>query len=342
MTAPATPAPAAPAASPAPAVVPPAAVDPVTPVVVAPKPAATPLAPAVEPKAGDPPPPPVVGSWPDDWRTRASKNKDGTVDDKRLARLARYASPEVALDALINAQDRIAKGDLQKVLGANPTADEVAEYRLANGIPVKPEEYKVELPGGRVVGEADKPLVGKFLESMHKVHAPPALVNSALTAYYEMQDEQIRAREDADVDAKVLTEDLLKDEYGQEYRPNLKAVKGLLDQFGDEAGNRILSARFPDGSLMFNDPAVMRAFVHLARELNPAATVAPGSTASAGQTMADEINALKADMANEASDYYTAPKISKTVAGMAMKDTPKAIRYRELLAAQERLQAKAA
>jgi hypothetical protein len=330
-----TPAPAAPAASPAPAAVTPAA-DPLKPAAAAPAaspPAVAPAAPAkpavaIDPAADDPPAA-TPATFPEDWRKQLSKG-----DEKALKRLERYASPVAIAEALINAQDRIAKG-IKPGLPADATPEQVAEYRAAAGVPEKPEDYKLELGEGRVIGEDDKPLVDQFLKDMHAVNAPPALVNAFLKSYYDQQDAALEAREDKDVEQATATKQALREEYGPEVKAHMQAIVGMLASAPEGVADTLKAARGPDGTLLLNDPNTVRWLVHTAKALNPAATVAPGTSANASQTVTDELNTLRAEMRDEKSDYHTAPKITRN----GIKDTAKAHRYRELLEAQERLEA---
>ena len=286
------PAPAATAATPAPAPAAPAAATP-------PKVPATALDPPADPApaapaAADPPPPADPADPPAaaaDWRSRMSKG-----DEKVLKRLERYASETDAATALIHAQDRIAKG-LKPTLDPKATPEEVKQFRELYGVPEKPEEYKLELANGRVVGDEDRPMVDAFLKDMHAAHAPPALVNAAVNAYYARQDAAVEAREDLDIDQKVACTTELKEDYGPEHKENMRAVVGLLDQAPAELGKALHDARLPDGTLLFNDPRMVRWMVQLAKDLNPAATVVPGNAGNAAQTLTEKIGALKTLMA---------------------------------------------
>jgi hypothetical protein len=268
-------------------------------------------------------------AFPDDWRKQLSKG-----DEKALKRLERYASPVAVAEALINAQDRIAKG-LKPGLPADATPEQIAEYRALLGVPEKPEGYKVELANGRVIGEEDQPMVTKFLTDMHAANAPPAMVNAMLNSYYDLQDEQIEAREDRDIEQSTVAKQALREEYGAETKANMAAIAGMLDAAPTGVGETLRSARGQDGALLLNDVNTVRWLVQMAKAANPAATVAPGSSGNAAQTVADEMTRLKADINNPESDYHKAPMILRD----GIKDTPKAHRYRELLAAQERLEA---
>ena len=280
------PAPAATAATPAPAATPPAAATPpkVAPTALdsgadpaAPAPAAAAADPAAPAPAADPPPAPA------DWRAKLSKG-----DEKVLKRLERYASEADVANALIHAQDRIAKG-IKPELAKDATPEQVTEYRKALGIPEKPEEYKVELANGRVIGDEDRPLVDQFLKDMHAAHTPPAQVNALLNSYYALQDRQVEAREDQDIDQKEACTTELKEAYGPEHRENMRAVNGFLDSLPTGVGDAMREARMADGTLLFNHAPTVRALVQLTKDLNPAATIVPGSAGNAAKTLNEKL-----------------------------------------------------
>lgn len=285
----AAPAPAAPAATPAPA---PAAVTPpkvpATALDPAADPAAAPAAPAAVTPPADPPKDQPAAA---DWRKELAKG-----DEKLAQRLSRYASPADIANALVHAQDRIAKG-IKPMLDPKATPEQVKEYREAYGIPEKPEEYKLELANGRVIGDDDRPLVDQFLKDMHAAHTPPAAVNAMLNSYYAIQDKQVEAREDQDIDQKVACTTELKEEYGPEHKENMRAVNGLLDAMPTGVGDALREARMADGTLLFNHAPIVRALVQMSRDLNPAATVVPGNAGNAAQTVNEKIETIKATAA---------------------------------------------
>src|ERR1044071_5758134 len=179
-----------------------------------PTPAPTP-APAAPPKPGEPAPPAAPeAKWPDNWREGYAGN-----DATKMEVLKRYASPQAALDALFAAKERITKG-LTMGLPADATPEQVAEYRKAHGIPDKPEGYKLTLSEGRVVGEADKPIIDQLLKSAHEMNVKPEVASKFVDFYYQQQEAAIAQREELDATQRTETEEALRQEYGQEYTRN--------------------------------------------------------------------------------------------------------------------------
>lgn len=284
-------APAAPAPAPAPL-----ADDPPTPA-----PAADP-APAAPP-AGDPPP--AAGDWPEDWRTKYSQ------DPAVLKRLERYASPKAAIDALFAAQTRISKGDLLPTLKENATPEDVAEYRTAHGIPLEATGYEINLPNGLVIGDADKPVVDEFLARAHAQNMHPSQVNDALGWYFDKQEQARVAQEARDTEHRMATEDELRAEFGPDYRLNVKLAHEILSSAPGDLSDKLLGGRLADGKLIGNDPDVVRWLTKLSRELNPVATVVPGSGTNAVQAVESEMASMKKLMGDRNSEYWKGPLAAK-------------------------------
>lgn len=281
--------------------------------------------------AGDPPvvpePSPAddpAALWPEDWRQRYAGE-----DEKKLKQLERYASPQAALDALFAAQAKIRSGELKTALKPDATPEEVAQWRSDNGIPESPDKYEVKLPDGLVASDEDKAVIDGFLKSAHEANMHPDQVNKALAWYMDQQEKLADQRAQADAQIRQQTEDVLREEFGPDYRRNIKAVDELLSGAPGELKDRLLGARLSDGTPLGNDPDAIRWLVGLARELNPIGTVLPGSGSNATQALADEKAGIEALMGDRSSEYWKGPKAAQLQA-----------RYRELITAEEKYAAR--
>lgn len=263
--------------------------------------------------------------WPDDWRANLAGN-----DEKLAKRLERFSTPAEILKSFRALEQKQSSGEFKRTLAADATPEEATQWRKENGIPEKPDGYELKLSQGRVIGEADKPQVDKFLQGMHAKNASPELVNSALDAYYEAQETAIAQREDADTLLKQKNEDTLRVEWGSDFRRNLNMIRGLFAGAPDGFADKIFSARFPDGTPVGSDMDALRYFANLGRELNPAGAVVPGAGANAGAAIADEIGQIEKTMRDNPDQYWKGESGEKMQA-----------RYRELLGVRDKL-AKAA
>lgn len=260
-------------------------------------------------------------AWPDDWREGYAGQ-----DEKLLKRLSRYASPKAAFDALISAQDKISRGELKKPLSANASPEELAAYRADQGIPETPDKYDLKLSDGRVIGEADKPLIDKFLTSMHGKNATPEQVSAGIDAYYDVVEEIQAQRYENDESFKQQSEDELRAEFGNDFRRNMNMVSGLLAGAPGNVKEMLMDARTEDGTRIINSPDTLRWLTQLAREINPVAAVVPGAGANAGQAISDEIANITKLMGDPKSEYWKGPKAE------AMQE-----RFRQLTSAKERM-----
>ncbi len=285
---------------------------------------------APDPAAGDPPPAePKAGAWPDDWRERQAKAVDGKVNERVLERLKRYASPQAALDALIAAQDHIHKNKSVKALGPNPTPEQLAEYRTANEIPEKPDGYKIELQEGRVIGEADKPVIKQITERLHGTNALPQQVNDAVDIYFDVQESMIADLNQKDKTQRSESINALAQEYGQDLTGNLNAMRAYLQTMPAGIGEMLANARAPDGTLLFNNLNVLRYFAQQAVSANPVATLVGGDNAA--DAFSTEIAALRAEQSDPQSSYWKGPQAEA-----------KQIRFQKLLEAEGKMKQRAA
>jgi hypothetical protein len=272
-----------------------------TPTSVLPAPATEP---AAEPAAEPAQPTPTEGDWPADWR-----QKYAGEDPKLLKRLERYGSPKAALDALFAAQAKVAEKGTRLKEGATP--EEVAAWRAENGIPESPDKYELSLPNGLVIGEADKEGVSEFLKQAHEANMSPAQVSQAVSWYLDKQEQALAAQSARDEETRMAAEDELRSEYGPEYRRNIRIANELLDEAPEGLKDKILASRGPDGVPLGNDPAMIRWLVGLRLELNPIATVSPGSGTNAVQSVENELQNLRSLMGDRQSEYWKGPKANQ-------------------------------
>jgi hypothetical protein len=243
---------------------------------------------APEPKVTAP------ADFPEDWR-----NKFAAGDEKELKRLERFGSPTEVFKAYREIEKKLSSGTVKQALPANPTAEQLAEWRKDNGIPETPDGYDATLQD-IVIGESDKPLVNEFLKEMHAQNASPTAVKGALAAYYKIVEQQALDTQIADEDFKAAALGELQAEWGADFRKNVNMVGNLLATAPEDVKARIETARTADGRVVGNDPAIMKWLNQLAREVNPAAAIVPNAGSNAMKAMSEEKAALEAKMGTAA------------------------------------------
>lgn len=264
----------------------------------------------------------TTGDFPTDWREKLA----GT-DEKLLKRLARFASPKALADSFVETEKKLSTTRPATVLPKDATDEQIAEYRRNNGIPDAPTGYDTTLEGGLIIGENDKPLVDKYLEIAHAQNMKPSEVKSNLQSYFAIKDAEEAQRNEAIEQYRAEANTTLRSEWGKEYHANINAVKSLLtSQFGESAG-LLENATLPDGSILGDNPAILRSLANLAREINPVATLVPGSAGSSMDSIKTELEKISATRRENPKAYW--------------KDESIQTRELELLAAQEKLQARA-
>jgi hypothetical protein len=277
--------------------------------------------------------------WPPDWREKMAEHAaagDKKAYARELKRLQRFTDPTSVYGFAREYEGKFDRGGLVKVPGKDAKPEEIAEFNKALGVPEKPEDYfkDIKLENGAVIGDADKPLADSFAAALHPAGASPAVVSAALNWYYKHQEEQAAAMDEADDDFRRESERALKDEFGPAYRRMTNAIGPLFATApgGTDIKNegslyaRLMGGRLADGSIIGNNPDIVRWLVSIAQDVNPAATVVEDGNQSA-MTVDAEIKQIEQRMKDDRRGYF--------------KDEAAQARYRELITARDKIRAKA-
>ena len=241
----------------------------------------------------------VQPNFPENWREIYSKG-----DEKKLGVLKRYASVEAALDAKFEADKKISSYKPQVELPENPTEADISKYRKAYGIPEKPEGYDTKLDKGIIIGEHDKFLVEKFLERAHARNAKPSEVKAALQDHFEnMQLENERINTKISEQREKASDELHK-EWGSSFRTNINVIENFLEnQFGSEEALALRGAVLADGTVLKDNPKILRKFLAMANDIDPIATIG-GNSSGGAQGIAQELAKIDHLIATDPDKYW--------------------------------------
>lgn len=270
-------------------------------------------------KGGDQP-------WSDRWREAIANG-----DQKVLKRLQRFKDPSALFTSYHELESTLSGGGYIKPLGKDATEEEIRTYRAKLGIPDKFEAYlDTQEFQDLKLAEEDKPIVHDFLENVaHRVHMPPALARQAVQWLKDMSEARVEEIRRLDEEAARKADDLLRDEWGRDYRGNMNAIHNLLSRAPQEVQDaRLADARLPDGTALFNHPGVLKWLSALENEINPASRVLPSGGGSDLKTVEGRIAEIEEVMRADRAKYN--------------RDERMQAELRELYAAREKLKARAA
>ncbi len=258
----------------------------------------------------------VEPDWREDWL-----DKMAGQDEKAKNILGRYASPKAVAEALVAAQKKISSYKPQVELPQNPTEEDIKNYRKAYNIPDEPKGYDIKLDNGLIIGEEDQVIVDKFLERAHSRNAKPSEIKATLQDYFETQHAQtqeITQRLDAQ---RQEAEDELRAEWGGNYRQNANIINNFVtNKFGEQSEN-VLNAVLADGTLLKNNPKVIRQFLNLAQEVDPVATI--GRAGMDSNSIDQEIAQIEQTMKTDNRAYFSDKSMVK--------------KYEDLITAREKM-----
>jgi hypothetical protein len=256
----------------------------------------------------------------EDWRARLAGD-----DDKLMGFLSRYTD-EKAFVAAAKKDRETARSKLGGKLPDNPTDEDVAEFRKQNGIPDAPEGYLEALPKGLVIGDDDKPAIERVLAKAHAANASPAVANAFIEGYYELADEQAAAQAEAVAANKQANDDILREEWGPDYRRNVNITDAYLTTLPAEVSAAIVGGMDDKGMPLGANASFIKWLAGEALDKNPLSTVVPGAGANQASAIADEMAAIETRMRTDRSGYN--------------KDEKMQARYRELIEAKQKIDAK--
>lgn len=240
-----------------------------------------------------------------DWREPLAGG-----DQKFRDRLGRFATPDAFAKSYRALEQKLSSGEYKRVtpFPSEGSDQEKNAWRKEQGVPEKWEEYgDVKLAGGIVPGEKDKPVLDLFTQWAHKNNYSPDQRNAVIGAYYEIVDAQNALRTEADETHKTQTEDVLRTEFGANFRPYMNLLHSLQNQMPAGLADQLFVSRTPDGTVVGNDPRFIKWLVQLGLELNPAATLIPNAGGSPGKSVEGRLNEIRELRRND-PDKYDADK----------------------------------
>jgi len=203
---------------------------------------APPPAPSPEPKKDDPvpkadpapvpkddkakPDDPKPKDEPKDWRQEATGG-----NEDYLKTISRYGSIQGVVKALHDTKMLISQGKYQRGKPEDESDEKaMKEWRKQEGIPDKPEDYKLPDVVTKSLTDADKPVLANFTEFAHSKGARPDVVSIASEWYVQQQAAAIEQQTVADNGHREDAEDALRLDWQGEYKGNMNLAKRFLSE----------------------------------------------------------------------------------------------------------------
>lgn len=232
------------------------------------------------------------------WRDTALKaaeakllKKAKTDDDKKAVatqterlkkQLARYGTPEAAILAGMEAQEKLRGGAKTAKPGPDAAPEDVAKWREAEGLPADPADIAIprievtNADGSRAVHkwtDADKPLHDSFRDLAYDLGMSQEAVNRAVQwQVKEVQEATQRQKElitHVDKEDRKEMMEALREEYADEIKPRMTMVTQLINDrevFPEDVSTMLWNARTPDGRRLMNQAALVKFFSEKAVE----------------------------------------------------------------------------
>lgn len=233
-------------------------------------------------------------------------------DAEAMKTLGRFTEPGALWKSYNELRQKQSKGELKSVtpFPAEGTPEDQNAWRKEHGIPEKPEAYDTTLPGGLVIGDADKPMVDSYLKAAHAANIPNEVVKENLKWYLgtyvpEMQ----KAQADQDAEFRSEAAGKLREMWGADYKRNITAVTNLLNQAPEALRARIWGGRTADGNLIGDDPDIMQFFADLSLTINPVTTLTSGGHVDTAKGVNERLAELDKMMKTDRQAWNKSPEL---------------------------------
>lgn len=245
--------------------------------------------------------------WPEDWRERWAGK-----DEKMLARLKRFASPDNVFKSFVEADQKIRSGAFKQAsLPENPSEREIADYRAAHGIPETHEGYfeHVKPPEGFYLDDNGKADLDFVFQKAHEANVPPSMVKPLADAFFARQMEAEAAMLE---EAQRVTMDYrttLKAEYGKEYVANIRLADTYMQKYAGDEAPALAAMTLADGTKLGDNPAFVRMMVNAARDSAGDTALVAAEYQASGKSMDDRyrelLNMSTSNDPNERKRYHS-------------------------------------
>ncbi len=204
-------------------------------------------------------------------------------DEKSAKMFERYLTPADLGKSLIEKEALIRASTMLKPLAEDHNDDDLKAYREQQGVPAEFEGYYENLPKGLVIGEDDKAIVDMFVKEMHEENVSPAAVHRLIATYNKWEESLTGEMDTLDKSQKAETEDLLREQWGSDYRANETLAAHFIQGLPKEKQAELMGARMSDNRTLANDPEIAQWMAKMSRELYGTEVFVPSGGNSALQ-----------------------------------------------------------
>jgi len=262
------------------------------------------------------------GSVPDSWRTDLVAHAGLEGDEAKafgnvLERVTDFGAFAKNYKQM---QDKIRSGELSSGLPDNPTDEQLAEWRQANGVPQDGKGYELKLEQGVELDPDQQEIFAGVYDAAAGLNINNDQMSGIVNAYKAVERQIIEKQQAQDGVDQQMGMQMLKETWGADYQTNVNLIDAKLNLLPESVRDQFKQARLGDGRGLLNSPEVMTFLAETFRQADPTATVVPGD-ANPSKTIQQEIAQLESRMGTP--EWY--------------KDTAAQKRYMELVDAQNRL-----
>lgn len=225
------------------------------------------------------------------------------ISDERLRQFAeRFTSPAEIARAALDLRQKLSNAVV--LPGRDADLGDVLEFRRKLGVPDAPEHYAFAAAGNDGAEAADGAFRAAAAKAFHGAGVT-AEQAEALTAWWNSYagDARLQSRREAE-SRRARSEAALRRDWGGDYDRNLEIAARAARAYGGGALEELLNAALADGSRVGDQPAMMKAFAEIGRNLVEDDFHA-GAAGTPSKTARERIDELTRLMFDDPAAYRT-------------------------------------
>jgi len=218
-----------------------------------------------------------------------------SITDPKLKNVAdRLTSPTDAIKAIVDL--RTQNSQMIRIPGEGATDDDKAKYRKALGIPEKEDGYKIELPAGMEMTDADKAVLNRVMPIAFKNGVPQTAFNGFVADYLALQRDMQAQVVSAIKQFGDASEAKLKKEWGADYEPNLNLANRVGEVYGGQEFKEFLNTTpLAAGGMIGDHPMIVKFLATLGRRTDEGDLLL-SATREEKSSIQDQINQLNKEV----------------------------------------------
>lgn len=235
------------------------------------------------------------------WRDRYNGYANEDEDFSKLT--GRFTDEAAFVRNAVQGNDKLRAGELSNGLPTDPTDEQLAGWREANGVPVDGKYDLAGVENTRELSDVDREMMEPVMAVAHELNISQDALVKLMDTYMGETDkvvDQMHTQDNLDAQEFIRT---AKEAWGADFTINMNRATNQLNMLPEAIRDSFKQARMPDGRGIMNSPEIMQWLVGVDRSLTPLDPMKGGTESTLGDARSI-IEKAKARMRDDSTGWH--------------------------------------